>query len=336
MGTRQEYTFIGVNITTDPTQAFTWAALQTSPSPDEGSTIPTTFVNVPIVEILRVYGDAKFYIADGDVTVTGVTISSSGFNDAPPIKVDLRVVSRETIAPTAGTQGTAVVWPFYCTLNDVKDKLTSMEMSFGTSGNLTDTVLNNAISAALGDINGAAGMGGYALPVVNGSVTTINAGATASANAVTLGIVDITKITAGDLVFIHGASGSTFNAEFVGVVNVDTTAKTAVVLFLRQAYNSGSTIETCSQAFKVFRECNAISAAMKALNSTTVGQSIGKNEKVSTFEGFLAKCLKGLMEGTIALDGLSKRTGAIKTFQTENPDATDVKNGPVWHLDMHG
>ncbi len=51
MGTRQEFTFIGVSITADPTQAITWATLQTTPGPDEGGTIPTTFSKVPAVDV---------------------------------------------------------------------------------------------------------------------------------------------------------------------------------------------------------------------------------------------------------------------------------------------
>ena len=138
MGTRQEYTFIGVSITTEPTQVFTWAALQSSPGPDEGGTIPTTFSVIPAIEITRVYGDAKFYVVDGDITTTQVTITGSGFNDPVPIKIDIKVVSRETVSPTAGAPGTAVVWPYYCTLEDVKDRLVSIDKLFGTNGKLTE------------------------------------------------------------------------------------------------------------------------------------------------------------------------------------------------------
>jgi len=102
MGTRQEWTFIGVSIDTEPTKVLTWSALQTTPGPDEGGTILSKFTVKPAVEITRVYGDAKFYIVDGDVTTTQVTITSSGFNDPVPIKIDLKVVSRETTAPAAG------------------------------------------------------------------------------------------------------------------------------------------------------------------------------------------------------------------------------------------
>lgn len=334
MGTRQEWTFIGVSITADPTQAITWATLQTTPGPDEGGTIPTTFSNVPAVEITRVYGDAKFYVADGDVSVTGLTITASGFNDPAPIKIDLKVISRETTAPAAGAPGTAVVWPYYATLRDVKDKLVSIDDLFATDGKLTDVVLLNQISLAYADIHAAAAIGGYDIPLVNSDVTTLSAGPSASTVPVALGVTDITKIAAGDIAFIHGASGSAYLAEFVGIVNVDTSAETAVVMFLRNAYDSGVTIEKCTEAFKVFRQCNAIAAAMGALNSTTVGQSLGRNDKVAEFVGFLAQCLKGLREGTMAITGLTKKTGAIKTFQTENPNEIDVKDGPVWALDM--
>jgi len=334
MGTRQEWTFIGVSITTEPTQVFTWASLQTTPGPDEGGTIPTTFTNIPAVEITRVYKDGKFFVVDGDVTTTQVTITSSGFNDPLPIKIDLKVVSRETTAPAAGAPGTAVVWPYYATLDDVKDKLVSIDTLFATDGKLTDTVLLNQISLAYADIHAAAAIGGYDIPLVNGDVTTLSAGPSASAVPVALGIADITKLAVGDLAFIHGASGSAYLAEYQGIVNIDTSAKTAVVLRLRNAYDSGITIEKCTEAFKVFRECHAIAAAMAALNSTTVGQSIGRNEKVAEFVGFLAQCLKGLREGTMAISGLTKKTGAIKTYQTENPNADDVVNAPVFSLDM--
>ncbi len=42
------------------------------------------------------------------------------------------------------------------------------------------------------------------------------------------------------------------------------------------------------------------------------------------------------MVRTLTLTGLSKKFGFIKTFQTENPDEPDVKNGSVWALDMPG
>ena len=335
MGTRQEWTFIGVSITAEPTQAFLWSALQSSPGPDEGGTIPTTFSVVPAVEITRIYKDGKFFVLDGNVTTTQVIISSSGFNDPLPIKIDLKVVSRETTAPTAGAPGTAVVWPYYCTLRDVKDKLVSIDKLFGTNGKLTDVVLLNQISMAYASLHSAAAIGGYGVPLVNGDVSTLSSGPTASSIPKTIGVTDISKITAGDLVFIHGASGSAYLAEFVGVVNVDASAETAVVMFLRNGYDSGVTIEKCTEAFKIFRECNAIGAARGALNSTVVGQSIGRNEKVQNLSDFLDKCLKGLMEGSLFIDGLSKKSGGgIKTYQTENPNASDVVNAPVFSLDM--
>jgi len=335
MGTRQEFTFIGV-IFPGPsdTQIFTWASLQATPGPDEGGTIPTTFAKVPDVEITRYFGDARFFIETGAITTTQVTIKNSGFSDPLPQTFTLKVVSRDTTAPAAGAPGVAVTWPYYATLRDVKDKLVSIDKLFGTNGKLTDTVLLNQISLAYGDIHAAAAIGGYNVPLTNTQVSTLSAGPSASAVPIALGITDITKIATGDLAFIHGASGTAFLAEFVGVVNIDTTAKTAVVMFLRNAYDSGVTIEKCTEAFKIFRQCNAIAAAMGALNSTTVGQSIGINQKVATFVGFLEKCLKGLMEGTLAIDGLTKKSGAIKTFQSENPDAIDVKNGPEFYLDM--
>ena len=334
MGQRQEYTFIGVSITTEPTQVFTWAALQSSPGPDEGSTIPTIFTNIPAVEITRVYGDAKFYVADGDNTTTQVTITSSGFNDPLPHKIDLKVISRETVGPALGAPGTAVAWPFYATVQDVKDKLVSIDKSFGTSGKLDDEVLTNMLSLSLGDINAAAATGGYDIPITNPDITTISAGQAVSTVPVALAITDITKLAIGGIAFIHGALSSAFNAEFLEIVNIDTTAKTATVLFIRLGYDSGVTIESCTPAFKMLRQCHAIATAMAALNSTTVGQSIGKNEKVTRLEGFLSKCLKGLEEGTLAITGLTKKSGAIKTFQTENPNEPDVKDGAVWSLDM--
>lgn len=334
MGARTEYTFRGVSITTDPTQAFTWAALQTSPSPDEGSTIPTTFVNIPQVEIIRYYGNGNFNIADGDVTVTGVTFTLGGMSDPLPQKIDFRVISRETVSPTAGAAGVAVSWPYYATLDDIKDKLLGIKKSFGTSGDITDEVLTNQISMAYSDLHSAAGLGGYQVPLENTDITTLSAGRAVSAVPVALGIADISKLAAGDVAFIHGAGGSAYNAEYLSIVNVDTTAKTAVALSVRNAYDSGVTIEKCTEAWKVFRNCNVIAAARGALNSTVVGQSISRNEKVQNLSDFLEKCLKGLMDGTLTLTGLSKKSGFIKTFQTENPDEPDVKHGSVWALDM--
>ena len=336
MGARTEYTFRGVSITTEPTQAFTWAALQTSPSPDEGSTIPTTFVNTPQVEIIRYYGNGDFHVVDGDVTVTGVTFTLGGMSDPLPQKIDFRVISRETASPTAGAAGVVVAWPFYATLDDVKDKLRSTKEIYGTDGDITDEVMMNQISMAYAELHSAAGLGGYQVPLENTDRTTLSAGQAVSAVPVALGIADISKLATGDLAFIHGAGGAAYNAEYVSIMNVDTSAKTAVALSVRNAYDSGVTIEKCTEAWKVFRQCNAIAAAKGALNSMVVGQPIGRNEKVQNFVDFLEKCLKGLMDGTLTLTGLSKKSGFIKTFQTENPDASDVKNGSVWALDMPG
>jgi len=336
MGARTEYTFRGVVISKEPTEAFTWTALQTSPSPDEGSTILATFVNIPQVEIVRTYGDAKFFIASGGVTTTGVTITSSGGNPPVPQTIDLRVTSRETATPAAGAAGTAVSWMFYATLDDVKDKLLALKEIYGTGGDLTDEILMNQISMAYADIHAAAGLGGYQVPLENTDITTLTAGQAVSAVPVALGISDISKLVAGDLAFLHGAGGAAYNAEYVSIVNVDTTANTAVALSVRNAYDSGVTIEKCTEAWKVFRQCNAIAAAMAALNSKTTGQPIGKNEKVQTFQSFLDRCLKGLMDGKLTLTGLSKKSGFIKTFQTENPTESDVENGGVWALDMAG
>ncbi len=336
MGARTEYTFRKVSITTEPTQLKTWAALQASPSPDEGSTIPTTFVNIPQVEIIRYYGNGEFHIVDGDVTVTGVTFTLGGMSDPLPQDIDIRVTSRETVSPAAGAAGVAVSWPFYATLDDVKDKILSIKEAYGTDGDLTDEVMTNQISLAYSDLHAAAGIGGYQVPLENTDITTLTAGQAVSAVPVALGISDISKLAAGDVAFIHGAGGSAYNAEYLSIVNVDTTAKTAVALSVRNAYDSGVTIEKCTEAWKVFRQCNAIAAAKGALNSMVVGQPIGRNEKVQNFVDFLDRCLKGLMDGTLTLTGLSKKSGFIKTFQTENPDASDVKNGSVWALDMPG
>ena len=335
MGTRQEWTFIGISIDTEPTKVLTWSALQTTPGPDEGGTIPTTFGIAPAIEITRIYKDAKFFVVDGDVTTTQVTITGSGFNDPVPIKIDLKVVSRETTAPTAGAPGTAIIWPFYCTLEDVKDKLVSVDKLFGTNGKLTDDVLLNHISLSYADIHTAAAIGGYAVPITNGNVTTLSAGPSLSAVPVALGIVDISKLDIGDIAFIHGASGTAYLAEFQGIVNIDTVAETAVVMRLRNAYDSGATIESCTEAFKMFRQCNAIAAALEAMSSVTAGQSIGKNDKVTFLEGILKSCLEGLREGSIFIDGLAKKSGGgIKSYQTENPNADDVKFSPVFSLDM--
>jgi len=334
MGIRQEWTFLAVSITTEPTQAFTWAALQSSPGPDEGGTIPTTFNNVPAVEITRVYGDGKFYVVDGNVSVTGLTITGSGFNDPLPIKIDLKVISRETTSPALGSSGVAVAWPFFATIQDVKDQFTGLDKSFADGGKLTDTVLTNFLSLSMSDVEGAAAQGGYNIPVVNTDVTTLSAGQVASATPVALAIADVTKLSIGDLAFVHGALSTAFNAEYVEIVSIDTSALTATVLFTRFGYDSGSTIESCTPAFKYFRRCHAIATALATLKSPVVGQSIGKNEKVGTLAAALDTCLKGLRGGTLSMTGLSKQDGSIKTYQSENPTADDVVDGSVFALDM--
>jgi hypothetical protein len=309
MGTRAEYTYLNQSIDVSP-KTITFSSLGTS---DEGSTLPT-FTQTPIVEVLRIYGDRLIYVSS--ISTTQIVFTASGAGDSLPISIDYRIVSRETIAPAAGAPGTAILWPYYCTIQDIQDRLVGIDTLFGTNGKLTDNVVMSLISQTHSEVNAALSTGNYTVPVTNTNKTTIASGISASDNVVTISVTDDTIFTIGDTVFIHGQLSSNFYAEFAHVVNADTGADTIVVYSLINSYNSGSTIEVVEAGFNYVRDCEAVGATVKALQSPVISQGRSRNESVNQFDAWYKERLDSLKSGKVSLDGLVENI-VLTSYQVE-------------------
>lgn len=339
MGTFVEYTYLAKSITTAAEasggQTITFASLGTS---KEGNTLPS-FAQIPIVEVVSKEGDRDIRIPRSEVTTSQFVVRASDSGVSLPFNIDFRIISLETTVVSAGAPGTAVVWPYYCTMQDVDDRLVGLlpalrSSTVGSTVPLNNNVLMNLVSQVYGEINAALDRGGYSTPVANTNKTTITAGISASNNIVTIPVGDDTIFSVGDMAFIHGQTSSTFNAEFVHIVNADSGADTVVAFSLLNAYNNGSTIEAVTRGFNYVRQCNAVGVAVQSLMSPVVAQGRSANSKVVDLNDWYERCLADLSSGSVTLDGLSLASNArfIKSYQTENQNAADVINAPVFRV----
>jgi len=220
---------------------------------------------------------------------------------------------------------------YYCSLQDVKDWL--FDVAFVETDQLTvfdDRRLRRAIGRAYGEINGALKSGGYDVPVSN-SVKTVTQGAeTASTTdpvVIAVASGDGINFSSGDTTRIHGVSTTPYKDEFVGVVLVATDNVT--VEYLENDYDSGATVELCSEGYLYLRECNAKGAAAKLLFGKIVGQAKSRNEKITTLLDEYNACLKLIRDGDVDLDGLTAGASVVDTYFTDNPSATDVSDRVV-------
>lgn len=222
---------------------------------------------------------------------------------------------------------------YYCSLDDVKDALLNAVKDWAvTTLKLSDPKIRGHIRRAYAELNGAMAKGGYTVPAVNATKTTITGAVTATEDATaTAEIVgDGTGFAAGDTVRVHGLlTGSTvYKDEFVGLVVVSGNALT----FERfeNAYDAGATVELCTEGFVYLNSCNTTGAAYKTLASITVGQARAKNDRVDELKAKWDECLKALKQGEVILDGLALGSAnvAIESFQTNNADDLGVTSGP--------
>lgn len=106
-------------------ERFSFSALPTAITwPDltdkDGQTIPTTFTNVPTINVFSKVSRPLF-VVDGTVTVTGCTINGGVGGAAPPWLGDIQVLSSDPLAvpPPASTDLTGSIQEPLCTPLDV-------------------------------------------------------------------------------------------------------------------------------------------------------------------------------------------------------------------------
>ena len=223
---------------------------------------------------------------------------------------------------------------YYCSLQDVKDNL--LNFDFTTSSHkLTAKVLRKAIARAYGQLNAALKAGGYSVPVTNSVKTLTTAAESASDAPVVIAVTagDGENFSIGDTVRIHGLLTSTtfYEDEFVGIVLISTDNIT--VEFLEDGYDSGATMELCTEGYIFLRDCLASGAAYLASKGLHT-KDVEVDSMLDRMRDDFKDCLKNLREGEIELDGLDKDLNVtfIETFQTENSDA---EVDPIFERNMN-
>ena len=324
MGQRQEYTYLAVT----PSAAAETASGQTVlfssfGSSDEGNTLPT-FTVAPLVEIISEAGDQKYYIDHSETTVNGYVLHASDFGGGLA-DYSVRITSRETTAASAGAPGTSVVFYGYCSGNDVEDHLISNELAMAATKSLNIRRRRRFITQGYAAVNAALQKGGYNVPLTNAYKTTIAAGVSNSNNVVSITLTDSDNFSVGNIVRIHGSNGSNYNDEFVAIVNLDTDTDVAVVDYLENSYDSGSTIEVCTDGFLFARKANSIYAALLSLDGLVVAQGRSRNDKVSFLHDLWMECKEAMESGNVP--GVSQSGVVFSSFQTNNPSDKLVTNG---------
>lgn len=215
---------------------------------------------------------------------------------------------------------------YYCSLGDVADILLNAVKDWESSAKkLSDAKVMGHIRRAYADLNSALAAGGYDVPAVNGTKTTLDTAVEKSINATAEAVADGSAFSAGDTTRVHGLNTSIYRDEFVGIVLV--ASNTITFRHFINDYDLGATVELCTDGYMYLNSCNAKGAAYKALASLAVGQARSKNERVDELKEDWKDCLELLRDGEVKLDGLGASRDLVGTFQTENPD--DASVGPV-------
>lgn len=222
---------------------------------------------------------------------------------------------------------------YYCSIQDVKDNLLNFNFT-ASSAKLTAKVIRKAISRAYGQLNAALKKGGYLIPVTNSVKTLTTAAESASDAPVVIAVTagEGANFSIGNTVRIHGllTSSTFYEDEFVGIVLISTDNIT--VEFLEDGYDSGATMELCTEGYIFLRHCLANGAAYLASKGLHT-KDIEVDSMLDRMRDDFNDCLKNLREGEIELDGLDKdpATIFIETYQTENSDA---EVDPVFERNM--
>jgi len=289
-------------------------------------TLPT-FTTAPLVAVLNSDGTRPLDI--DTITTTSFRVKGVGAG-VNPTTISLEIISLEGVGAAAPSTAAARDFLYYCSVGDVQDDILNLKQSFASGKNLEFTLRRRLISRAYSKINSALKKGGYSVPVTNSVKQVISESLTASDNVVSFTVTDGTKFSIGDTVRIHGQSGSSYNDEFTGIVQINGNVLT--VEFLENSYNSDQTCELCSDGYLYLRDCNAIGASAAGLNAVAVGQGRSRNEKIDIQFDLFQKCLDDLASGNVVLDGLTRSDSTIETYQSKNPDNADVS--PVFTVDM--
>ncbi len=280
-------------------------------TPFEG-TLPT-FTTAPLVSVMGA-GHRRHFDVD-TVGKTSFRIIASSSGGAPTnATINIEIISLET-ASASPSSGTAINFPYFCSLNDVDNEIINFTTAIGSSGKLEHTAKRLFISMAYGEINSALSVGGYTVPVLNSVKQAISGSITASDNVVSFTVTDGTAYAIGDTVWLHGQTGNVFNSEFVPIVGISTNVLT--VEFAKNSYNADSTCELCTLGFLHLRSCNVLGAAYRAINALSV-KNVNSNEKAESLKETYQMCLSDLKDGDILLDGLSQGSSFIESFQTNN------------------
>ena len=298
-----------------------------SQTPFEG-TLPS-FDPAPLVSVMGASHQRHFDVDTVGKTTCRIIASSSG--GAPTnATLNLEIISLNA-ASASPSSGTAINFPYFCSLNDIDNELVNLTVAIASTGKLERTIKRLFISQSYGEIVSALGVGGYTVPVRNSVKQAISGAITASNNVVSFTVTDGTAYDIDETVRLHGQTASVFNSEFTPIVGISTNVLT--VEFAKNSYNADSTCELCTLGFLHLRNCNTLGATYRALNALGI-KDTSLSEKAEAMKKVYDKCLKELQDGVVVLDGLTRGSGLIKTYQTENPNADDVKNAPVFSLDM--
>lgn len=312
-----EFTIPGVTITQshlDGTQ-FPFASL---PTPTAG-TLPT-FSTAPVV-FIRNADTNRYLVIDGSLTdTTGFTVLGGDvYSDDPPYSVVLGIITTDVTQAAAGV-GTAVGFPYYCSIIDVQDLLLQRVESFGAKSGTTvplhDSRLRRFISRATAKVNGALRNGRYSIPAINSVKQLISNSLTASANIVTLNSVeDGDQFAIGDTVRVHGTSSNVYNDEFTNVVSIN--SDVVDVEFLENSYDANATIERVLLGMDTLRHITAEGAAEMALGGQTVRSTTQANGKLERLSSQFEKDLKAIRGGDLVLEGLT-REAPISSYAYQN------------------
>ncbi len=226
----------------------------------------------------------------------------------------------------------AINFLYYCSIVNVQNALKNAVKSWSDALRpFDDTEVRDFISQAFGELNAALATGGYTLPVTNSTKTTITDEVTAADTVTVEAVADASGFSVGKTVRIHGpAAGTIYNDEFVGIVLI--ASNNVSLEYTKLAYNSGATMELCTDGYLFLRRALITGASFYVLDSLILGQAKAENSRVDNLEKRWNNILKDLRERKIKLDGLTADETFIATYQTDNSDADDV--GPIFEIDQ--
>lgn len=320
-----EYTVQSVTVDAIPSSAILFSSL----TPIVG-TLPT-FSSAPVVWIIQQDTNRPLYIDPSDVTTSQFQVRGwDDYTDVPPYTVTVRILVTGQSAVGASSAD-PVNFPWYCSLDDVKDVLTQYDETIVAAGNLDENKLRRFISQAYGRINSALARGSYQVPAVNTTKQTMSGSLSASANVVTINQVsDGSAFTEGDTVRIHGPSGSGYNDEFTSVVAIS--GNLVDVLWLNNSYDADSTIEVVIEGMETLRHLNAQGAALLATGALTLGYSDASNDKEDNLTDAFSKGCQDIQSGALRLPGLSKNN--VTTYIEQNASQLWNQGAPVFKTGM--